>query len=280
MTDDALLARLASTGSAAVPLDDLPSLLGLDDQAVANVMAAWVNAGDVELWPDHPDGPACVLSSIAAERLGFILDPDAPLDLGSRWIRRGSLGPDRLETERHGKHRRNVIRESELFDAARHPSAGLDLLTDRRAIPPPLAAERHDVGDKEARAYFRSYGDPQYPTILIGLDLPWPVAPLPDGSCGACGSRGKLWRSMVCLVCLRAGCDYFLPHAPKPDLSKVYTPDEKLAGGVGKLPPPPRPRPKPVKPRKRKPVANRPTTAFDLKALRVSLEGTEGRASP
>jgi hypothetical protein len=78
---------------------------------------------------------------------------------------------------------------------------------------------------------------------------------------------------MICLVCLRAGVDYMLPRAPKPEGSRVYKPDAKLAGGVGKLLPPPKP--KPVKPSKRKePVTIRPTTMFDLKALRASLEGT------
>jgi hypothetical protein len=176
MTDDVLLALLASTGSAAVPLDELPKLLDLDDQAVAVVMAEWVNRGDIELWPDHPLGPAVVLLSMAADRLGYILDPDAPLELGSHWVKRGTLGPDRLERERRGR----TVREADLFDSAKHPSAGLGLLTDRRAISPRLAAQRHDgppgaEGDKKAKDYYRTWGDPVYPTILIGLDLPWPV---------------------------------------------------------------------------------------------------------
>jgi hypothetical protein len=66
---DALVESLAGIPKAVVPLAGLADRWGLPDAQLAAIVAAAVDAGRVELWPDAPTGPALIRSSTEADAL-------------------------------------------------------------------------------------------------------------------------------------------------------------------------------------------------------------------
>jgi hypothetical protein len=101
---DALVESLAMQAQAVVPLAGLADQWGLPEPELAAIVAAAVDAGRVERWPDAPNGPAIILSAASADALGLELATtpgpaysDRWLASTLRWIKRGTAPAERVE---------------------------------------------------------------------------------------------------------------------------------------------------------------------------------------
>src|SRR4051794_13867879 len=122
---DRTLSALASAGGCLLALSEVPGVLGLGAAAAAGGVALLLDSGLVELWPDHPGGPALVLSSLAAYRLGVELEAPGEGTSG-RWVPAGTTRAERVP-----KSRTRTATEADAFAA---DSTGLDGFADPRAV--------------------------------------------------------------------------------------------------------------------------------------------------
>jgi hypothetical protein len=215
------LLRLTRGGSAVIPLTDLPGLLGVSPDEAVTAVAAWVDSGDVELWPDLPGGPCVVLSSRAAELLGLVLAEDGD-DL--KWVTATSGGGARPKQPRRTRETNETA-----FVRPGSDRGWIDNLPDPRAVDP------SEVEDMPAK--MRTVGKP---SVILGIGVAWPVAPDARGGCGVCHGS-KLRPGRYCAWCDHMGAEHLLPAMTAAEKPKAYMPDAKgLAGGnarkTGKAP--------------------------------------------
>jgi hypothetical protein len=250
------LVRLVASMPGTAPLvEDVAEKMdvGLDRacQLIAEAEAAdWLSG-----WPDGPEGPACCLTPLSAERLGLQISSDF-----SKWIRIGAHDPT---DDDHPQ----MLLEADVTNENGH--SAFDDIADDIGTPPELAIEAEDVEARAAelaeielpdviaiadhrpvkrktRGQWSEAGimsilesecldyDPELriprPTKLLGSARSWPVMvpgvvpPRPwtpgDGPCPIC--RGlPLDSRTACLICLCAGVDPLLARirspAPAPD---------------------------------------------------------------
>ena len=90
---EATLRRLAGYRSAVIPLEQVGEILHLPREGALSTATALEAAGLLETWAESPDGPAVILSGLAATRLGFETGGDGPRGCArSRWGSRYGLG--------------------------------------------------------------------------------------------------------------------------------------------------------------------------------------------
>ena len=224
----------------AVPLvEELATHLGQDPEPLWDEVLGLETQGLVETWPDHPAGPAVMLSSLTADALGLRLSTD-----GTRWLRPGepdptSIDPDLgLVTETDWSQDQDLLG---LLDQTPDPSLlggpeaalaaeaaerqCLDLLDqwtdpDPEAQAPVVLDHEPDLKDRWRAA---SQEQPTVflpaPRLLLGQSLPWPVL-VPgreqhwhpgSGPCPGCREQFLGVRT-YCLVCCRSGLDDLLAH--------------------------------------------------------------------
>lgn len=227
-----LVQLLIRWGSAVAIVEELADHLGRDIEDVWDRILELERLGTVETWPDHPAGPAVMLSSRTAAGLGIWLSSD-----GSRWLRPHDPDPTTIEPVRV------ILNESDLARDQDRPGL-LDAFPDPRSISGLAAVEAAEDAERLCREIQDHWSDPAgsgatvvdreltvkerwslagrglpvvrlpNPKILLGQGLAWPVlAPggrqlwrLGLGVCPGCRDR-VLDRSQYCLVCCRSGLD-------------------------------------------------------------------------
>lgn len=204
---------LSSQPAALIPIADLSHVWALDTAAAAELLADLVNGGDVELWPDAPEGPACILSAGTATTLGLVLADEG----GTwRWVGAGS---------RPASKRSTVRTVSDVLE-----DGDADQFEDPRAIDPAVAAELVDEYLK-GKAHPLEYRRIASSLLLLGVDrYQWPDV-LDEEVC-PCHVAGPLGKGVECLACLHRG--------DKRAHQGIQWRDEgrsKLAGGRGKARP-------------------------------------------
>ena len=213
----------------AIPLaEQLAHHLGRDVEDVWDEVLALERAGWVETWPDHPAGPAVMLSGPAADELGLALSSD-----GSRWLRPWQADPTTIDAPFGAAREADLILDDDasLFgdwpdpDALDGPRALaadealeqqawrlLDLAT--KPDGPRVRLQHDGRPDQNSRDPFGGSGThvvlPR-PRHLLGADLLWPTAPGSDGRCAGCRDR-QLGRTRYCLVCDRSGMDDLIAY--------------------------------------------------------------------
>ncbi len=203
-----LLQPLAAGTSALLPIGNLPALWRMTETEAATSLARLVGDDLVELWPDAPDGPSCILAQICAAELGLVLEP---IGDGWRWVERGRLPPNKTKA---------VVLSSIGTDGV-----DADQYEDRKALDPHKALERQEA-ELAKPAKRRTWSGV---FLLIGADHQWPDA-LTVSPCPACRG-GLLPAGMVCLCCLeRPVWEDRHKARPKP---RAYRADPKRAGGTG-----------------------------------------------
>jgi hypothetical protein len=205
-------------------VEDLAGATGADAAEVEPVLAEMEAAGWVEPWEPDPSGPArCVLTPLAAERLGLRLDAES-----ARWV------PAAAPAEPPRKARRGKqVCETDLNGEPDDPGP-LDSFPDPGAADPAEAvAEAEWVEATAPRKRSRADHPPGLPrpTILLGERLIWDgprwtqTRPCP-------GCRGhRLTAARYCLICDRWGLDYLLPSRPAGARTRYER--GRLKGGLG-----------------------------------------------
>jgi hypothetical protein len=209
---DTLLPALSTGKSALIAADALGGLWGVPDDEALDLASELVTLGLLVEWCDGPAVPVVLLSSLAAERLGLVLEPDDTDDLERcRWVPAGSSRPPDRPRRKGGCE----TLECDLFKADADGAArGLDSLPDPRASRQGLT--------------------------LLGLQRPWPLAQVPDRPCPGCGGLTPSG-AFYCLWCARSSKDGRIgvvrplprdkgPSDPKAPRTKRST---GLAGGMG-----------------------------------------------
>ncbi len=243
---DQLLRRLAYHRSAVVPVASLPAVLGVAAAEARAIRGALELAGLLEAWPDSPDGPAVVLSAMAARRLRVELvvedDTSATTKTGTRvlpWIRASKVRSERAEGVTFADLFGGVEAEGEDGDRA-----GAEGLADPQAEDPAEAAQRAEPNQPPGDAD-RNFGKRLEGLAwlarnrvirVLGLRVTWPVKCVPGLPCPGCGGR-RLEMHEACVVdgCDRSGIDRWLPPVPASERPKAYRGDpDGLAGGKGK----------------------------------------------
>ena len=176
-------------------------------------------SGLCQRWAECEDGPAVVLGAGEVSRLGLVIDPAT-----GKWVARGRAQQERSKWKLVSltEDDRDLMGEvadpaaAEPVDEAIAMELGETLLKKRKV--------RRDA----------TYAPPDVPPPpcrqILGLGLPWPLAPLVRGRpCAGCGSRA-LAVSEVCLWCLRSGVDARLPKVLPPPIRKARS-DPRLRGG-------------------------------------------------
>ena len=213
----------------AIPLaEHLADHLGLDVEGVWDEVLALERAGWVETWPDHPAGPAVMLSGSAADELGLALSSD-----GSRWLRPWQADPTTIDAPFGAAREADLMIDDnasffgdwpdpDALDGPRALAADealeeqawklLDLAT--KPDGPRVRLQHDGRPDQNSRDPFGGSGThvvlPR-PRHLLGADLPWPTSPGSDGRCAGCRDR-HLSRTRYCLVCDRSGMDDLIAY--------------------------------------------------------------------
>lgn len=258
LTDEiaAILFKLAGYESALVPFAAIPGLIGGgDEEAVATLLVALVNAGWLEVWRKSPAQrcPCVILSSRAAAALGLETDTNDHRDLAiGRWVPRGECRARRIpwgcvvqSLDVVAPGRPEEIRETRA-----------DTLVDPRVENDPARAAMLAEAMKSPaiRRYFQGKSRTcPFPTIILGLRDSWPLPQVRGQPCPGCAGR-PLQMLEACAWCNRVGGEASLPkltdaECPRPRARSAAAPDG-LAGGQGE----------PAKPRT-KFVADKPRSA-------------------
>jgi hypothetical protein len=215
-----LLHELAA-GKAARTLEDLALCFDTTSQALAAPLASLVAAGEVEHWPECPDGPSVVLSARTAARLGLAIGVES-----GAYVPAGCRAAD-LE-------RSNQVWQVE-------PDCGFNALVDPKAFTPDrlaMAAERY-AGIRarvETEAAANSEPTPERPSewqvwwLILGIGVAWPAQPAPGQPCPGCGGR-PLRGCSYCCLCHRSSWDNRLQSVSAPMPRRAPRAD-RLLGGV------------------------------------------------
>jgi hypothetical protein len=197
----------------------LAAYLEVDLADLGEVLDEAEALGLCQRWAECEDGPAVVLGAGEVGRLGLVIDPTT-----GKWVARGRAAQERSKWKLVSLTEEDRDLMGEVADpAAAEPideSIALELATT-------LLAKRKVRRDA-------TYAPPPTPPPpcrqILGLGLPWPLAPLVRGRpCAGCGSR-PLAASEVCLWCLRSGVDARLPKVLPPPIRKARS-DPRLRGG-------------------------------------------------
>jgi hypothetical protein len=188
-------------------VEDLAGATGADAAEVEPALAELAAAGWVEPWEPDPDGPArCVLTPLAAARLGLRLDAES-----ARWV------PAAAPAEPPRKARRGKqVCETDLNGEPDDPGP-LDSFPDPGAPDPAeVVAAADEVEARAPRKRSRADHPPALPrpTILLGERLIWDGPRWTETKpCPGCRGR-RLTAARYCLVCERWGLDYLVPSRP------------------------------------------------------------------
>jgi hypothetical protein len=228
----ALLESLGMLGAAIVPLAALPERLGIPAHELAPILDEARAADLVVDWPDAPVGPALMMTTRAADHLGLEMVAPSRFNIGTmtgcrtvRWVLRGDARNERADEA-------DEVPESVIFSEA----GSLDEQVDRSAIDPAVAASRAEEALRKRGLELEVALLRWSPILILGIRQTWPIANLPDGTCGACHGR-KLERIAFCAWCNRSGVDALLGPVPKRIARHAYRPG-RLPGGKGVAPAP------------------------------------------
>jgi hypothetical protein len=229
-----LLRYLATCETVAPSRASMMERLGLDADALDELLCLAVVEGECEEWEHSPCGPTVVLSSRSATRLGLELAVDeergaAGRGYSARWVPRGSLPPERSRRRRDG----HADADADLGDVEAPPIVATPAIYDQLWLE---GAKRHVVASTSPgqavsgpEMVYR-LGPPPRPRVLIGIGVQWPPPAPVGGRCEVC--RGRLRLGWYCLGCDRTWYDRFDPvRAPVP----VERPRaDGLGGGIGR----------------------------------------------
>ena len=232
-----LVALLARWPSSFPAVEDLANHLGQDVEDLWEEFQEAERSGVVSLWPDHPAGPAVMLSSWSASTLGLRLASD-----GSRWLGRRDQDPTSIDPQNRFRIEADLDLDPtrpDFLDDYRDPGAfaGDETLEATEAVarlsrdvedawsdqddgsgPKVLVEDRELSFDERWEAAERDQAVVRLPRprLLLGQRLTWPVltpgAEPPriwcpgDGPCPACFG-GPVAVATYCLVCHRSGLD-------------------------------------------------------------------------
>jgi hypothetical protein len=205
-------------------VEDLAGATGADAAEVEPALAELAAAGWVEPWEPDPDGPArCVLTPLAAARLGLRLDAES-----ARWV------PAAAPAEPPRKARRGKqVCETDLNGEPDDPGP-LDSFPDPGAPDPAeVVAAADEVEARAPRKRSRADHPPALPrpTILLGERLIWDGPRWTETKpCPGCRGR-RLTAARYCLVCERWGLDFLVPSRPAGARTRYER--GRLKGGLG-----------------------------------------------
>jgi hypothetical protein len=205
-------------------VEDLAGATGADAAEVEPALAELAAAGWVEPWEPDPDGPArCVLTPLAAARLGLRLDAES-----ARWV------PAAAPAEPPRKARRGKqVCETDLNGEPDDPGP-LDSFPDPGAPDPAeVVAAADEVEARAPRKRSRADHPPALPrpTILLGERLIWDGPRWTETKpCPGCRGR-RLTAARYCLCCDTWGLDRLLP--PPPAAARKAYARGRLKGGLG-----------------------------------------------
>lgn len=229
-----------------IPVTRLADVLQVPDDEAPAIVAALALAGMLESWDDSPDGPAVILSSMAAARIGVELaaadDASPASKTGTRtlrWIRAAKVRNEKAATD--------AVPFTDLFGPSDGKGEdgdqrGVKGVADPLAIDPAVAAERAEGAKPPGnvdRGWAKRLEGAVWATKIritqvLGLRLAWPAKCVSGEPCPGCHSR-RLGLHEVCVVegCDRAGVDPWLPAVAASERPKPYAPDDGVAGGRG-----------------------------------------------
>jgi hypothetical protein len=222
---DTLVSILAKMPHAAPTLPELAEATGLDDDQLGDLLAEADLAGLIETWEDSAEGPAIILSKLAADRAGLRLE-EATVAKGRmlfKWVK--ASYPEIVPQSTSGSRTKVASQicgrdqsPSEFWEtipdespASREP---VEIIGDVEELERALPPNRTDKGAEKLieKLWPR-------PTILLGLRQQWSAIDA-EGPCIGCQGR-PLGTLEVCVRCDRSGLDFLFPPLPEQVLKRL-----------------------------------------------------------